>query len=179
MHALRMDCACTAVAFLVPTFGKRPQDQGGASRKRAAATSDATEQVEVAAMTLTTGPNDDEGHAATEHVSPEFGMDPSITQSTAPLPLINSLDDVVEIFGPLAGEGDAYLALHRGAQQLQNGNKQQIRDLCKPWGVIPKAKNAQGTWGHRSIADLKQDIQEKVIERARDCLLYTSDAADE
>ena len=44
MHALRMDCACTAVAFLLPTFGKRPQDQGGASRKRTTATSLGTEQ---------------------------------------------------------------------------------------------------------------------------------------
>ena len=44
MQTLRMDLACTAMAFLLPTFGKRPQDQGGTSRKRATATRPATEQ---------------------------------------------------------------------------------------------------------------------------------------
>ena len=44
MQALRMDLACTAMAFLLPTFGKRPQDQGGAPRKRTTATSLTTEQ---------------------------------------------------------------------------------------------------------------------------------------
>ena len=34
MHTLRMDCRCTIMAFLVPTFGKRPQEEDGAARKR-------------------------------------------------------------------------------------------------------------------------------------------------
>ena len=34
MQALRMDLACAAMAFLQPTFGKRPQEEGGTARKR-------------------------------------------------------------------------------------------------------------------------------------------------
>ena len=44
MQALRMDLACTAMAFLLPTFGKRPQEEGGTARKRTATMSPATEQ---------------------------------------------------------------------------------------------------------------------------------------
>ena len=44
MQTLRMDLACTAMAFLLPTFGKRPQDQGSTPRKRATATRPGTEQ---------------------------------------------------------------------------------------------------------------------------------------
>ena len=36
MHSLRMDGACTTMAFLLPTFGKRPQEERGAARKRTA-----------------------------------------------------------------------------------------------------------------------------------------------
>ena len=44
MHTLRTDYACTTMAFLLPTFGKRPQEEGGAARKRTATMSPATEQ---------------------------------------------------------------------------------------------------------------------------------------
>ena len=44
MHTLRMDYACTTMAFLLPTFRKRPQKEGGAARKRRATMSPATEQ---------------------------------------------------------------------------------------------------------------------------------------
>ena len=45
MQTLRMDLACTAMAFLLPTFGKRPPDLGGTSRKRATATHPDAEQM--------------------------------------------------------------------------------------------------------------------------------------
>ena len=44
MQALRVELACTVIAFLLPTFGKRPQDQGSTSRKRSTPTRPATEQ---------------------------------------------------------------------------------------------------------------------------------------
>ena len=44
MHALGAGYACTAAALSLPTFGKRLQDQGGASRKRIIDKSLATEQ---------------------------------------------------------------------------------------------------------------------------------------
>ena len=34
MQALRVELACIVIAFLLPTFGKRSQDQGSTSRKR-------------------------------------------------------------------------------------------------------------------------------------------------
>ena len=36
MHSLRMGGACTTMAFLLPTFGKRPQEERGAARERTA-----------------------------------------------------------------------------------------------------------------------------------------------
>ena len=44
MHAITMDRACTLVALLLPTFGKRAQDQRNTSRKRTTTTSSSTEQ---------------------------------------------------------------------------------------------------------------------------------------
>ena len=69
MHALRMDSACTVTALLLPTFGKRPQDERSAPSKRATTTSHATEQTEVAAMTPTTELNEHKERAATEHAA--------------------------------------------------------------------------------------------------------------
>ena len=39
-----------------------------------------------------------------------------------------------------------------------------IRDLCKQWGVLRKAKNAEGISILRPIADIKQAIQARMIE---------------
>ena len=44
MQALRVELACTVIACLLPTFGKRLQDQGNTSRKRSTLTRPATEQ---------------------------------------------------------------------------------------------------------------------------------------
>ena len=44
MQEFRIDLACTAMAFLLPTFRKRPNEEGGAARKRTAARRPATEQ---------------------------------------------------------------------------------------------------------------------------------------
>ena len=44
MQTLRMDCAYTTIAFLLPTFGKRPREEGDAARKRTVTMSPATEQ---------------------------------------------------------------------------------------------------------------------------------------
>ena len=44
MQALRIELACTVIAFLLPSFGKRSQEQGSTSRKRSTPTRPATEQ---------------------------------------------------------------------------------------------------------------------------------------
>ena len=87
MQALRMDLACTAMAFLLPTFGKRPQEEGGTARKRTATMSPATEQTPgTPTDTKVTVPNSQsspsmqpsssavESGAATEHTEAEAAI---------------------------------------------------------------------------------------------------------
>ena len=66
-QGLRMDLARTAMAFLLPAFGKRPQYQEGTSRKRTTPTRPATEQTPgTPAATDYIAPERD---AATEHIA--------------------------------------------------------------------------------------------------------------
>ena len=118
-------------------------------------------------MSPTTEPSDHQGHAATEHVSPQPSTNSGGTQEQTSFPVISSLNDVISIIGPHAGEREAYRTLHLDAEELRNAKQDEIRKLCKPWGVTLNAKNAQGKWIKRSDPDLKRDIQEKMIERAR------------
>ena len=50
MHAMQQDSACTVMALLLPTFGKRPQEERGAPKKRATTTGHATERTSESAM---------------------------------------------------------------------------------------------------------------------------------
>ena len=78
------------------------------------------------------------------------------TQEQMSVPLINSLEDVISIIGPLAGEGEEYQTLQIDAEKLRNGKQDEIRKLCKPWGVKLTERNLQGKYPKRSDADLKQ-----------------------
>jgi hypothetical protein len=69
---------------------------------------------------------------------------------------MNTLDDVILIIGPHAGEGEEYRTLHLDAEKLRNAKQDEIRKLCKSWGVKPTAKTPR-----RLDADLKQDIEQK------------------
>ena len=109
-----------------------------------------------------------QGDPATEHVMPQPNTNTGSTQEQMSTPAINSLDDVILVIGPLAGEGEAYQTLQLHAETLRNAKKDEIRKLCKPWGIILNTKNAQGKWNKRSGQDLKRDLQEKMIERARE-----------
>ena len=84
MHTLRMDDRCTIMAFLVPTFGKRPQTESGAARKRTATMGPSTEQTQdTPTDTITTTQNTqdgppvqgsisaDESDDATQHIAAE------------------------------------------------------------------------------------------------------------
>ena len=76
MHILRMDIPCTAMAFLLPTFGKRAQEEIGAPSKRKvivwtptttkATIEDLQNDLPMQASSSATGPDD-----ATEHVAAE------------------------------------------------------------------------------------------------------------
>ena len=115
--------------------GKKSQEHKSAPRKRAATTSHGTEQTEAAAMTVTTEPNEQQGHAATEHVSPELETNAGSTPEQTSLPVINSLDDILASFGPQGGEEEACRTLHLAAQTLKKAKRDPIRKLCKPWDV--------------------------------------------
>ena len=116
MQALRMDLACTAMAFLLPTFGKRPRDQGDTSRKRTTATRPATEQTPGtpadAEATM-----QDPGNAPLLRCSGSAAEPDAATEHIAPA-----------AFG-LAGEADA-AALRNAVQTLQRGVQAEIRNLC-------------------------------------------------
>ena len=163
MYALRKDTACTGAALLLPTFGKRSQPKGSTARERSTTANHATELTEAAAMPPITQQGDDQGHAATEHVLPHLSTNTPSTQEQ-----MNSLDDVISIIGPLAGEGERYRALQHDAENLRNAKQDEIRKLCKPWGVMLTHKNQQGKYPRRLDADLKRDIEVKMIERARE-----------
>ena len=77
----------------------------------------------------------DLGGAATEHVSPEPETNASSTSEQTLLPIINSLDDVIASFGPQRSEEEACRTLRLAAQTLKDAKQDQIRKLCKPWGV--------------------------------------------
>ena len=75
MQALEMNVACIAIAFSLPTFGKRPREEGSTTGKRTVTTTPATEQ------TVTTSP-------ATEQ-TPRTPIDTTVTvqnpQSSTPM----------------------------------------------------------------------------------------------
>ena len=161
MYALRADTACTVTALLLPTFGKRSQAQASTARKRSTTASHATEQTEAAAMSPTTHQGDDQGNPETEHNT-------GSTQEQTSTPSINSLEDLISIIGQHSGEGEAYRTLHLDAEKLRNAKQHELRTLCKPWGVTLHAKNAQGLYSQRGDEELKLDIRNQMIQRARE-----------
>ena len=164
MHALRPEGAWIAMALLLPTFGKRPQDQSSAHGKRSATTTSPATELTGNILTIPdTESNEQSMDAVTERVSPELDSNDA---TTASCPAIESLDDVIANLGPRQGEGEPFQTLYAHAQRLQNAKSRHIRVMCKPYGVVLHAKK-QGKWPKRSDADLKRDIQEKLIERAR------------
>jgi hypothetical protein len=146
MQALRMDRACTAMAFLLPTFGKRPQDQGDTLRTHATATRPATEQTpgtpadaEATTQDLGNAPllrcsrSAAEPDAATEHIAPASLGEAREASPGSRDVTIKSLADAVS---KLASECDeSAVALCNAVRTLQRGVQAEIRNLCKPWGV--------------------------------------------
>ena len=76
MQLLRMDSAYTTLAFLLPTFGKRPREESDAARKRTVTMSPATEQ------TLGT-PMDTTATMQNHHNSPPMQASSSAVESDA------------------------------------------------------------------------------------------------
>ena len=136
MQALRMDFACTAMAFLVPTFGKRPKEECDTARKRTAAMSPSTEQTpSTPTDTKLTVPNSQsspsmqpsssavESGAATEHTAAEAEI-------------TTCMKAIVTEWNTLSTDDARDLV--NAAQVLLKGKQNDVRNLCNPWGVQPR-----------------------------------------
>ena len=141
MQALRMDLACAAMAFLLPTFGKRPQEEGNTARKRTATMSPATEQTPgTPTDTKVTVPNSQsspsmqssssavESGAATEHTAAEAEI-------------TTCMKAIVTEWNTLSTDDARDLV--NAAQVLLKGNQNDARNLCNPWGVQLREKSTQ------------------------------------
>ena len=162
MQALRVELACTVIAFLLPTFGKRSQDQGSTSRKRSTPTRPATEQTpEIPAdaeatmqdpgnaSILRCSDSAVEPDAATEHIAPaSFGSAGEASSGCGDM-TIKSLDDVVSKLSSDCDESAA--ALRNAVQTLQRGVQAEIRNLCNPWGVQLTEKNGNRKYSKLSL----------------------------
>jgi len=164
MHVLRMDSACTFVALLLPTFGKRPQDQRNTSRKRATTTSPATEQTGDDATTPTTEPvalsqptEISQSSASTDPM--HVPVLPIVVETEASMPV----DDIVTELA-LQQTEDAQ-AVTSAVRIIQEGKQSEIRKLCQPWGVPLREKKASGKQGNRPDHILKQELKIVLTKR--------------
>ena len=176
MHSLRKDISCTALAFLLPTFGKRTQEEAGAPRKRRVTvwtptTTKATmENVQndppMQASSSATG-----SHDATEHVVAEADaeiqnlqndpsgpeQDVSTERVAAAVEATISMQAIVTEWATLSTD-EAREVVH-AAQIILKGNQNDLRKLCKPWGVQLKVQKR-----YRPLASIKQDLQMAVTK---------------
>ena len=171
MHILRMDISCTAMAFLLPTFGKRAQEEIGVPSKRKVTvwtptTTKATiESVQndppMQASSSATGPDD-----ATEHVAAEadaevrnlhtVGLDaePDVTNQHVAAAVETTMSMQAIVTEWAAFSTDEAREIVHAAQIILKGKQNDLRNLCKPWGVQLKAQRR-----YRSTASIKQDLK--------------------
>ena len=160
MHTLRLDCWCTIMAFLLPTFGKRPREEGGTARKRTATMSPATEQTPgTPTDTKVTVPNSQsslsmqpsssavESGAATEHTAAEAEITTCMKAIVAEWNTL-STDDARDLVN--------------AAQVFLKGIQNDVRNLCNPWGVQLKEKKR-----YRPMHTLKQELKIALTKRAK------------
>ena len=130
MQALRMDLACTAMAFWLPTFGKRPQEEGGTARKRTATMSPATEQTPRT-------PTDTKVTVQNSQSSPPMQPSSSAVESgaatehtAAGAEITTCIKATLTEWSTLSTDDARDLA--NAAQVLLKGGQNEVRNLCKP-----------------------------------------------
>jgi hypothetical protein len=122
MQALRTELVYTVIAFLLPTFGKRSQDQGSTSRKCSTPTRPATEQtpgIPADAEATMQDPGDAsilqcsdsavEPDAATEHIAPVSLVSTCEASPVSGDMTTKSLADVVSKLAPERNESGVAL----------------------------------------------------------------------
>ena len=160
MYTLRVDYACTTMAFLLPTFGKRPQEEGGAARKRTATMSPATEQ------TLGT-PTDTNATMQNPQNGPPMQASSSAAESDAATEHIAAGAETIMSMQDIVTECSAFSTddardLIDAAQVILKGNQNDVRNLCKPWGVQLKAQKR-----YRPMDTIREELKTALTKRAR------------
>lgn len=173
MHAIQQDSACTVMALLLPTFGKRPQEERGAPKKRATTAGHATERTSESAMPPAVpmppcnAPDDALEPAAPSQLAEQprsTGATGGVTEEiAAEMEASMTLDDVVTELS-LHHSQDAQ-AIANAARTILEGKQTEIRSICKSWGVQRKGNNAAGNYGNRPVATLKQELKTVLIKR--------------
>ena len=171
MQCFCADYTCIAMAFLFPTFGKRLAGQKTeSSSKRTAAISPATElspgtptdteatmQDPGNAARLRSSGSAAEPDAATEHIAVEaeasMSMDAIVTESTA-----HPTDDARDVI--------------KAAQTILKGDQNDIRNLCKPWGVQLRLQKR-----YRPMETIKQELKMSLAKRAMELKSATDASA--
>ena len=116
MQTLEMNVACIAIAFSLPTFGKRPRQEGSTP-------------------------------AATEHTA-------------AGTEITTCMKAIVTEWNTLSTDDARDLV--NAAQVLLKGDQNDVRNLCKPWGVQLREKKR-----YRPMNTLKQELKIALTKRAK------------
>ena len=161
------------MALLLPTFGKRPQEERGARKKRATTTGHATERTSESAippavpMPLCDAPDDATEPTASSQLaeqSQSTGATGGATEAiAAELEASMTLDDVVTELS-LHDSQDAQ-AITNAVWIIQEGKQSEIRKFCQPWGVQLREKKASGKQGNRPDHILKQELKIVLTKR--------------
>ena len=117
MQALRMDLACAAMAFLLPTFGKRPQEEGGTARTRTAT---------------------NRSSPPMQPISSAVEADNATKEIATGAEIRTCMEAIVTEWNTFSTT-DARDLVH-AAQVLLKGDQNEIRNLCHPWKVQLREK---------------------------------------
>ena len=159
MHSLRMDGACTTMAFLLPTFGKRPQEERGAARKRTATMTPTSAQTLGTATETKAAMQNPENDPAMPATGSASSSDVATEHIAGGPETTMSMEAIVTALGALPTEDARAVVL--AAQLVLNGKQQDIRKLCKPWGVQLTAGKR-----HRPMETIKQELELSLSKRA-------------
>ncbi len=172
MHCLYDDYKCVALAFLLPTFGKRPKDYARESADRAVAPRIGGEDVAMPAAEPPAACN-----AATDGVGPTatdaVGTASSSACGSATTPVASATDfrslaEVAVAFEPLQSE-DEFRKVFQAVRVLMQPKKDTVHDLCTTWDVRRYEHKH-----NRPLSVITEELSTAVLRRA--CLLWDTRA---
>ena len=127
--------------------GKRPRQEDDAAKKRSTTISPATEQTSGDGPPRQASISVAESEAATEHIAAGSNTMMSMESIVAELNA-HSTDDERDVIN--------------AAQTILKGNQNDIRTLCRPWGVQLTLKKVK-----RPMETIKQELKMAVTKRAK------------